>query len=169
MNKNKGTLGFTIGLVCVLLIGIAVGSAVGTPKVEAAASVANVADISSEKGLIYLPLTIKWPLSTDVSELVTLNANYGRPIGYRQIQFQDQDLPAGGYADDATQGSGAVAEELENIFIIYEEYGGTGISANQITVYRQEFDGTVPTTDSVVSWGELIFSPIDNAIFADSY
>ena len=166
MNKNKLSLGLVLALV--MLVGIAVGS-VTVHKANAAANVANVADISSTEGFYYLPMTIKWPLSTDTTEVVTLNANYGRPIGYRQIQFQDQDLPAGGYADDATQGSGAVAEELENIFIIFEEYGGASLAANQITVYRQEFDGSTPTTDSVVSWGEFIFSPIDNAIFPSSY
>lgn len=169
MNKNdkrSTALLFLLGLT--LIFGIVLGLTT-TERVDAAANTAYLGDASTTQGLIYVPIVIKWPLSTDVSELVTLPENYGRPIGYRQIQFQDQDLPAGGYADDAGQGSGAVAEELENVFVIFEEYGGTGIDANQITVYRQEFDGTAATCDSVVSLGEFIYSPIDEYVFPASY
>ena len=61
MNKNKGTLGFTIGLVCVLLIGIAVGS-VSTQRANAAASAVGGSDPSTHEGLTYLPVTIKFKI-----------------------------------------------------------------------------------------------------------
>ena len=165
--QNKS---FTASLLVVLMavmVGVAIGS-ISTFHANAAATTAETGSWESSQGFQTMPITIRWPLSTDVSELVSLPPNYGPPIGYRQIQFQDQDLPAGGYADDATQGSGAVAEELENTFVILEEYGGTGIESYQITVYRQEFDGTIPTCDSVVGWGEFIFAPIDK-YFALTY
>jgi hypothetical protein len=161
MKNAHGKVGLFVLLLTVFVVGALCGT-VGLMKTYGAANTAETGSWSSADGFQTWPISIKWPLSTDVSELITIPSSYGPPIGYRQIQFQDQDLPAGGYADDATQGSGAVAEELENCFIILEEYGGTGIEANQITVYRQEFDGTAATTDSVVSWGELIFSPIED-------
>ncbi len=169
MNKNdRSRLAFLFVLGLVLLVGVIVGT-VTVNRTSAAANTAYLGDGSTNEGLIYVPIAIKWPLSTDQSELVSLNANYGKPIGYRHLAFQDQDFPLGGYASDATQGSGVVAEKLEQTFACIDDYGGTGIAAYQITVYRLEFDGTDPTTDSVVSYGEFIFSPIDEYVFPASY
>lgn len=155
MEKNKGTLGLVMALV--LFVGMGIGMA-SIRQANAAASLAETANWSTNDGLERLPVTIKWPISTDTTYLLSLPSNYGIPIAYQHIQFQDQNLPAGG---DAGSGTGKVAEELENTFVAVEEYGGSGISANQITVYRQEYDGTAPTQESVVSYGEFIFAPIE--------
>ena len=161
MKNAHGKVGLFVLLFTVLVLGIAIGL-VGTMQTYGAATTAETGSWSSDDGFRTWPITIRWPLSTDVTEVISIPPNYGPPIGYRHNGFQDQDLPAGGYADDATQGSGVVAEELERTFACVDDYGGASLESYQITVNRQEFDGTVSTTDSVVSWGEFIFSPIED-------
>jgi hypothetical protein len=108
-------------------------------------------------GFYAYPISVNWPLSTDVTELISLPGDstsgcyFGHPVAYIHLGFQDQSGGSGG--------EGLAAQEVEHTFISPTDYGSTGISAHQITIHRQEFDGTISTQDSVVSTGVFLFTP----------
>jgi len=137
-----------IAILCALVIALYVPQ-----TAKGAATTAETGNWNEWGGEFYsYPVSINWPLSTDVTEVLDLPVNYGPPVAYLHLSFEDQTGGSGG--------EGLAAQEVEHTFISPDDYGHASMEAYQITVHRQEYDGTISTQDSVVSTGLFLFTPI---------
>jgi len=96
-----------------------------------------------------LTIPIDWgTTSSDASILVTLPASYGCPTGILNTSFEDTAIDTG----DSAKSAAALGEYC---YMTPNDYGGTGIEANQITVYRNDIDGgtfTINLKSYVTFW-----------------